>query len=135
MTKQLNSHVARVKKTMNRVEILNELQRCTENVTDKYNLPESAWEIWFRGQHLGSIDLKYKGCYAVFSSLGRHCGDCPNFMQALSRFIDSCAVVIAANQLKETEAWIDKVIAEPEIRTWGIREPKTLWQKIKGFFK
>lgn len=135
MNTNVMTQVELAKRTMNRPEILNELQRCVEQVTDKYYLPTNAWEVWFRGRHIGSIDRKYKGCYAVISSLGNHCGDCTNFMQALSRFINAAAVVIAEQQIKQTEAWIEEVTKEPELRTWGIREPKTIWQKIKGFFK
>lgn len=133
--KNLNSHVLRVKKLMNRPETLNELQRCIERVTDKYYLPTDAWEVWLRGTHLGSIELKAKNVYAVYSSHGRHCGEHSNFMKALAEFIDSCAVVIAYDEIKATEEWIKEVTKEPELHTWGLREPKTIWQKIKGFFK
>lgn len=131
----LSAQVLRVKKAMNRVETLNELQRCLEQVTDKYHLPTDAWEIWFRGNHLGSIERKDNKVYAIYSSHGRHCGEHPNFMKALSCYIDSCAVVIAHAELKEVEAWIDTVVSEPEIRTWGVREKKSIWQKVKGWFK
>lgn len=135
MTIQLNQLVEDIKNNMNRPEILNELQRCVQRVDDQYRLPTDTWEVWFRGAHLGSIELKAKDCYAVYSSMGRHCGNCQNFMQALSRFINSCAVIIAKKQIEETEKWIDEVTKEPEIRRWGIREPKTIWQKVKGWFK
>lgn len=133
--KNLNAQIDRVKKSMNRPAILNELQRCAERVTDEHYLPTEAWEVWFRGTHLGSIERKYKGCYAVHSSLGRHCGDCATYMESLARFIDSCSVVIAKKELEEVEEWINEVVKEPELRVWGIREPKTMWQKIKGWFK
>jgi hypothetical protein len=135
MNYDINAHVEFVKNTMNRSEVLNELQRCVEVVTDEYHLPTEAWEVWFRGRHLGSIERKYKGCYAVFSSIGRHCGDCANFMQAISRFIDSAAVVIADKQIKETQQWINSVVKEPEIRRWGVTRKSRWFDKVKGWFK
>lgn len=135
MTIQLNQLVEDIKNTMNRPKILNELQRCVQRVDDQYHLPTDAWEVWFRGSHLGSIELKSKDCYAVYSTLGRHCGDCQNFMQALSRFINSCSVIIAQKQIEETEKWIDEVTKEPEIRRWGVTRKSRWIDKVKGWFK
>ncbi|QQG32201.1 hypothetical protein CkP1_0279 [Citrobacter phage CkP1] len=134
MSIQLNKQVALAKRNMNRPAILNELQRCVEQVT-QYHLPPDTWEVWFRGTHLGSIERKDKNFYAVYSSLGRHCGDCENFMKALSRFINSCAVVIAKHSLKEIEEWIDSVTKEPEIRRWGVTCKSSWIDKVKGWFK
>ena len=135
MTIQLNQLVEDIKNNMNRTEILNELQRCVQRVDDEYHLPTDAWEVWFRGEHLGSIELKAKDCYAVYSTLGRYCGDCQNFMQALSRFINSCSVIIAQQQIEETEKWVDEVTKEPEIRRWGVTRKSRWIDKVKGWFK
>ena len=135
MTIQLNQLVEDIKNNMNRTEILNELQRCVQRVDDQYHLPTDTWEVWFRGAHLGSIEFKTQDCYAVYSTLGRHCGDSQNYMQALSRFINSCSVIIAQQQIEETEKWIDEVTKEPEIRRWGVTRKARWFDKVKGWFK
>ena len=135
--KLLDARIKHIKRTMNRSEILNELQRCLEKVSDEHHLPTDAWEVWFRGTHLGTIDRKHQSCYAIYSSLNRHCGDCSNFMRALAQFINSTAVVIANEQINKETRWLAGVNKEPEIRSVGVNkhQQKTLWQKIKGWFK
>lgn len=124
------SNVERIKKSMNRPAILNELQRCVEKSFDG-----TEWDVWFRGTYLGTIKRNSTSSYSVISCKGNHCGNVSNYMQALARYIDSTSVVLLKEELKNLQHWIDKITETPEIRSWGLRKPKTLWQKIKGWFK
>lgn len=124
------SNVERIKKSMNRPAILNELQRCVEK---SFNGTE--WDVWFRGTYLGTIKRNSTSSYSVITCKGNHCGNAPNYMKALARYIDSTSVVLLKEELKNLQHWVDKITEAPEIRAWGLREPKTLWQKIKGWFK
>lgn len=130
MSKNDMANIERIKKSMNRSAILNELQRCVEKSFDK-----SEWDVWFRGTYLGTIKRNGNASYSVISCKGNHCGNVSNYMQALARYIDSTSVVLLKEEIAKLKSWVDEITKDPEIREWGLREPKTLWQKVKGWFK
>lgn len=113
---------------MNKFKVLNELQRCVEKVDLNLNMPTDCWDVWFRGHFIGYIDKKFYKCYAVYNADGKHLADVQSFQKALSMFVNIAQVV---NSIE----LFDILTSEPTIRQIGLREKKSLWQKIKGFFK
>ena len=113
---------------MNKFQLMNELQRCVEKVDINLNMPTDCWDVWFRGHFIGYIDKKFSKCYAVYNADGKHLVDVDNYQKALSEFIPAATVI-------ETTDWLEKMYREPSIRQIGVREKKSFWQKIKGFFK
>ncbi|WWS24026.1 hypothetical protein vBKpnAMK3_00065 [Klebsiella phage vB_Kpn_AM_K3] len=113
---------------MNKFKVLNELQRCVEKVDLNLNMPTDCWDVWFRGHFIGYIDKKFAKCYAIYNADGKHIMDVDNYQKALAKFVPM------AEAVNSTE-WLEKMQGEPVIRQIGIREKKSLWQKIKGFFK
>lgn len=113
---------------MNKFKVLNELQRCVEKVNLNANIPTDCWDVWFRGHFIGYIDKKFTKCYAIYNADGKHIMDVDNYQKALAKFVPMAEAV---NSME----WLEKMQGEPVIRQIGICEKKSLWQKIKGFFK
>ncbi len=65
---------------------------------------------------------------AIYNADGKHIMDVDNYQKALAKFVPMAEAV---NSME----WLEKMQGEPVIRQIGIREKKSLWQKIKGFFK
>lgn len=104
------------------IQIINELRKCTVPATDRQGA--SVWDIWFRGQYLGTITRANK--YVCIRERANEVGIRDSFMAAISSFINDAKYVI--NQ--ELKAKLDQ---EPEIKQIG-KAHKSLWQKIKGWF-
>lgn len=113
---------------MNKFKVMNELQRCVEKVDLNLNMPTDCWDVWFRGHFIGYIDKKMHKCYACYDADGKHIMDVDNYQKALGKFIPAAVVV---NSME----WLERMQGEPVIRQLGLSEKKSLWQKIKGFFK
>lgn len=113
---------------MNNFNIMSELQRCVNKTT------EGEWAVWFKGRYLGTI--KYENhFYSVYTVQDRLAGKTHSFMSSLSKFIDTAKLIVRQEEKAEAERWVDAVTRETVFRTWGLREPKTLWHKVKGLFK
>lgn len=109
---------------MSKIEILNELRRCVEPT-------QEGWDVWFHGAYLGTIVKVKAGFYQII----RTDSDCPfgertNFMAAISSFIPQAVKVYQDDYREMQEAY-------PVIRSIGVSKAaqKTVWQKIKGWFK
>ena len=115
---------------MNKFQLMTELQACVERTNDH------EWAVWIRGVYLGSIACDVNKCfYRVITSKEKYCGSKNSFSAALSCFMDAAELVVINEEKADVERWIDAVTRETEFRRWGLSEPKTLWQKIKGWFK
>lgn len=107
---------------MNKLEIINELRKCVEPT-------QAGWDVWYHGAYLGTIVKVKAGEYAIL----RTDSDAPlglrtNFMAAISSY------VAEANKVRIAD-YIELQMAQPVIRQIGEAPKKSLWQKIKGFFK
>lgn len=105
------------------IKIINELRKCTVPATDDQGA--SVWDVWFRGHYLGTITKANK--YICIREAEREVGIRDSFMAAISSFINDAKVVIN-NEIKT------KLSQEPALKQIGKPEPKSLWQKIKGWF-
>lgn len=111
---------------MNKLEILNELRRCVEP-------HENNWAVWFRGEYIGTIVKAGKNDYRVVRVLAtdNHFGQRTNFMAAIACFIES------AIRLHQAE-FCDALLKQPEFKRLGrgVRlKKKSVWQRVKGWFK
>ncbi|BBC78329.1 Hypothetical protein KNT65_gp164 [Escherichia phage EcS1] len=119
---------------MNKLEIINELRRCAETRIDKWG--DKVWDIWYKGEYLGEITRmkNLDNSYACIRStkcdslIGRR----DNFMAAISSFVSGA---IKIHNEKLTIVMREALNNTPDIKQIGIREPKSMWQKIKGWFK
>lgn len=109
---------------MNKLEIINELRRCAEPT-------QEGWDIWYHGAYLGSIVKIKTGKYMIIrggseASMGIR----KNFMAAISTFVQSAYEIYLADYKEFQES-------QPVIRSIGVNkaQQKTLWQRIKGWFK
>lgn len=109
---------------------MTELQSCVSKTNSR------EWAIWIRGVYLGSITTDAQSAfYTVISSRDKVCGKVSSFAAAMATFMDSAEMVVIRDEKAEIERWIDAVTRETIFRRWGLSEPKTIWQKIKGLFK
>ena len=107
---------------MNKLEIINELRKCVEPT-------QAGWDVWYHGAYLGTIVKVKAGEYAILRNdeetpLGMR----TNFMAAISSYVEQ------ANKVRLAD-YIELQMSQPVFRQIGIKEKKSLWQKIKGFFK
>lgn len=109
---------------MNKLEIINELRRCAEPT-------QEGWDIWYHEAYLGSIVKIKTGKYLIIrggseASMGIR----KNFMAAISSFTDAAYEIYLAVYKEFQES-------QPVIRSIGVNkaQQKTLWQRIKGWFK
>lgn len=114
---------------MNKLEIINELRRCAEPT-------QEGWDIWYHGAYLGTIVKVRTGLYLII----RENSELPNgiapggvrknFMAAISSFTDAAYEIYLADYKELQES-------QPVIRSIGVNkaQQKTLWQRIKGWFK
>ncbi|AND75931.1 hypothetical protein BOW89_gp259 [Escherichia phage WG01] len=109
---------------MNKFNILCELQRCKENT-------QEGWDIWYHGAYLGSIIKVKVGKYLIVrNDSGAPYGSRDTFMAALGSFVDAAGEVYQADYKEYQES-------QPVIRSIGVNkaQQKTLWQRVKGWFK
>lgn len=117
---------------MNKLEIINELRRCAETRIDREG--DKVWDLWFKGEYLGEITKMKNGQYCCIRST--HCesliGRRDNYMAAVASFVSGA---IKVNHEKATIAMREAMNNTPDLKQIGLREPKTVWQRIKGWFK
>lgn len=109
---------------MNKLEIVNELRRCVEPT-------QEGWDIWYHGAYLGTIvKIKTGKCMIIRESKDAPVGIRNNFMAAISSFTDAAYEIYLADYKEFQES-------QPVIRSIGVNkaQQKTLWQRIKGWFK
>lgn len=108
---------------MNKFNILCELQRCKENT-------QSGWDIWYHGAYLGSIIKIKAGQYLIHRDETTKAVFRETFMAALGSFVDAAAEVYQADYKEFQES-------QPIIRSVGVNkaQQKTVWQRVKGWFK
>ncbi|QYN80705.1 hypothetical protein [Kosakonia phage Kc304] len=114
---------------MNKLEIINELRRCVERRN------EHVWDVWYKGEYLGEI-ARVSNMNNQYVCIRENCNDFlgrrENFMAAISSFVPNA---IKVKTEKATVAMREAMNNTPDLKQIGIREPKTIWQKIKGWFK
>lgn len=111
---------------MSKITILNELRRCVEPT-------QEGWDVWFHGVYLGSIIKVQSGSdYYVMRDYDKKnpLGIRKNYMAAIACFIDG-AMEVALDDIKELVEY------RSQLRSYGVNkaQQKTVWQKIKGWFK
>lgn len=109
---------------MNKLEIINELRKCAEPT-------QEGWDIWYHGAYLGTIVKVAAGHYLIFrENSGSLVGIRGNYMAAISSFADAAYEVYMADYAE----WFE---SQPVIRSVGVNkaQQKSLWQRIKGWFK
>lgn len=109
---------------MNKLTIINELRACAEPT-------QEGWDIWYHGAYLGTIIKIRAGKYLVTrDNTEAPLGERKNFMAAISSFVPMAYEVYLADYKELQESL-------PVIRSIGVNkaQQKTLWQRIKGWFK
>lgn len=107
---------------MNKLEIINELRKCVEPT-------QAGWDVWYHGAYLGTIVKVKAGDYAILRCDDENpMGVRTNFMAAISAYVEQ------ANKVRLAD-YIELQMSQPVIRQIGEAPKKSLWQKIKGFFK
>ncbi|EMK4141063.1 hypothetical protein V8280_003789 [Escherichia coli] len=114
---------------MNKLEIVNELRRCAEPT-------QEGWDIWYHGAYLGTIVKVRAGLYLIilenseFPNGVAPGGVRKNFMAAISSFTDAAYEIYLADykEFQESQSVICSI---------GVNKAhqKTLWQRIKEWFK
>ncbi|UPW39401.1 hypothetical protein ESCO47_00165 [Escherichia phage vB_EcoM_ESCO47] len=109
---------------MNKLNIVNELRKCAEPT-------QEGWDIWYHGAYLGTIVKIKAGKYMIL----REDKDAPvgirnNFMAAIGSFVDAAYEVYK-------EDYKELMESQPVIRSIGVNkvQQKSLWQRVKGWFK
>lgn len=107
---------------MNKLEIINELRKCVEPT-------QAGWDVWYHGAYLGTIVKVKAGEYAILrTDSDNPLGLRTNFMAAISAYVEE------ANKVRIAD-YIELQMSQPVIRQIGEAPKKSIWQKIKGFFK
>lgn len=111
------------------IEIINELRRCVELREDGVC---KEWDIWYKSVYLGTIQSFGKGYLVHRDNDTNFLGVRKTFMAAISCYIRSAKKV----NLDITNAALREACNNvPDLKVIGLREPKSVWQKIKGWFK
>ena len=108
---------------MNKLNIVNELRRCAEP-------SQAGWNIWYHGAYLGSIVKIKAGQYLIHRDETTKAAFRQTYMAAISSFVDAAYEVYKADYKEFQES-------QPVIRSIGVNkaQQKTLWQRVKGWFK
>lgn len=114
---------------MNKLNIVNELRACVEPT-------QEGWDVWYHGAYLGTIVKVKAGLYLIirenseFPNGVAPGGIRKNFMAAIGAFVPAAYEVYKADYKEYQES-------QPVIRSIGVNkaQQKSLWQRVKGWFK
>lgn len=110
---------------MNKLNVINELRRCV-------NPTAEGWDVWYRGEYLGSIVKVKAGNYAIIrEDESNPFGERMSFMAAISSFL-RMAMEVRHDQMLDIIRNSDV-----KLRSRGVScsAQKTVWEKVKGWFK
>ncbi|AIZ02909.1 hypothetical protein AVV66_gp165 [Escherichia phage vB_EcoM_VR26] len=110
---------------MNKLNIVNELRACVEPT-------QEGWDVWYHGAYLGTIVKVKAGQYLIHrqDDAAAPFGVRKNFMAAIGAFVPAAYEVYKADYKEYQES-------QPVIRSIGVNkaQQKSLWQRVKGWFK
>lgn len=110
---------------MNKLNIVNELRACVEPT-------QEGWDVWYHGAYLGTIVKVKAGQYLIHRQDDAVApgGIRKNFMAAIGAFVPAAYEVYKADYKEYQES-------QPVIRSIGVNkaQQKSLWQRVKGWFK